>query len=279
MITITKNIYTRPWTGSYRKAMEAARVAGDTRPALSLQMKENRVILDLYEAGVWQKTALFYSFANILGAGWSFYNWKDASVYKITESGTNTFTNNQGFKSASSSYLNTNYPVNAMVGFATNFSVVSQVANSSTTNGSLSLYGVRGTYNASENRTLLFRPLTSGSLGSYYNYRGNSDPTTFSNNNQQGMYHQRRNGSAHSMFKAGTETTDTNSGVSTPDYTSPLTLLTYNGYNVNGGAGGITPGSYYTPANLAHFALFTALTDQEWSDYQTIWYTNHFSTL
>jgi hypothetical protein len=92
----------------YQAVLDYATTQGYTLPSAGQQVKQNKLLVDLKDAGVWSKLDSFAVFATDGNSNFALIDWKRLSQYTAVNSP--TFTTNQGFNgNGSSSYLNTNY--------------------------------------------------------------------------------------------------------------------------------------------------------------------------
>jgi hypothetical protein len=95
---------------SYTAILDRATALGYTLPSAGQQTKQAALITSLKSAGIWDLLDVLYVFATDGNNDFATLNWKDPLTYRITRSGTTTFTTNQGYVSnGSTGYLNTNW--------------------------------------------------------------------------------------------------------------------------------------------------------------------------
>ena len=94
---------------SYQAVLNYAISLGYTLPSESQQAKQNKLLVDLKSAGVWNKLDVFYCFANDGGDNFATLNWKSPSTRQITKVSTPNFITNQGYQGTGLSYLSTNF--------------------------------------------------------------------------------------------------------------------------------------------------------------------------
>jgi hypothetical protein len=102
----------------YQAVLDYATTQGYTLPSASQQAKQNKLLVDLKNAGVWSKLDTFAVFATDGSSDFALIDWKRLSQYTAVNSP--TFTSNQGFKGdGSSAYINSNYnPVTSAVNYS-----------------------------------------------------------------------------------------------------------------------------------------------------------------
>jgi len=94
---------------SYQAVLNYAVSLGYTLPSASQQAKQNKLLVDLKSAGVWNKLDVFYCFANDGGDNFATLNWKSPSTRQITKVSSPNFIVNQGYQGTGLSYLSTNF--------------------------------------------------------------------------------------------------------------------------------------------------------------------------
>jgi len=112
MIGIGLNIGNRVMGGfdaDYQAVLTHATSLGYALPSSSQQAKQNKLLVDLKSAGVWNKLDVFYCFANDGGDNFATLNWKSPSTRQITKVSTPNFITNQGYQGTGVSYLSTNF--------------------------------------------------------------------------------------------------------------------------------------------------------------------------
>ena len=94
----------------YQAVLNYATTQGYTLPSSGQQTLQNQLVVDLKDAGVWNKLDLFYVFAIDGDSDFASINWKDPNNFEITEVNSPTFTTNVGFTGdGSSAKLYTNF--------------------------------------------------------------------------------------------------------------------------------------------------------------------------
>jgi len=97
----------------YQAVLDRATTLGYTLPSDAQQAKQNQLVEDLKAAGIWSLLDVFYVFATDGNNNFATLNWKSPSSYKLTITGTVTFTTNQGFNSnGTNGYLATGWNPN-----------------------------------------------------------------------------------------------------------------------------------------------------------------------
>jgi hypothetical protein len=117
----------------------AITVGGATLPSTSQQIKQNKLVVDLKAAGIWQKLDTFGVFATDGNSTFARIDW--IRLVTMSEFNSPTFTTNSGFKgNGTSAYIDTGF--NSQVG-----------PNYTLNNASFGykLYAARTTTNAAEN--------------------------------------------------------------------------------------------------------------------------------
>jgi len=97
----------------YQAVLDYATTQGYTLPSAPQQIKQNDLVVDLKNAGVWSDLDLFYVFATDGDSDFASINWKDVNNFQCSQVNSPNFTTNVGFwGDGASSYLNTNYNLN-----------------------------------------------------------------------------------------------------------------------------------------------------------------------
>jgi len=92
----------------YAAILNYATTLGYNLPSGSQQVKQNQLVIDLKDGGIWSKLDSFAVFATDGSTDFALIDWKRLVQYTAVNSP--AFTTNQGFKgNGTSSYLNTNY--------------------------------------------------------------------------------------------------------------------------------------------------------------------------
>jgi hypothetical protein len=108
------------FTAEYVTLLSKATTLGYNLPSATNQTNQNKLIVDLKAAGVWDKLDVFYIFANTGSKEFALLNWKNPNSFNASAVGSMTW-NSSAFVGAASSYLNTNYnPTTNATNFAQN---------------------------------------------------------------------------------------------------------------------------------------------------------------
>jgi hypothetical protein len=92
----------------YVAVLDRAITLGYALPTFSQIIKQNQLVVDLKDAGVWDKLDTFAVFATDGSSDFALIDWKRLTQYTAVNSP--TFTINQGFKgNGTSSYIDTNF--------------------------------------------------------------------------------------------------------------------------------------------------------------------------
>jgi hypothetical protein len=92
----------------YKAILNYATTLGYTLPSVPQQVKQNKLVVDLKNAGIWSKLDTFGVFATDGSSNFALIDWKRLSL--LTAVNSPTFTTNQGFNgNGTSSYINSNY--------------------------------------------------------------------------------------------------------------------------------------------------------------------------
>lgn len=104
----------------YEAILDYATTQGYTLPSRTQQEKQNKLVVDLKDAGVWNKLDTFAVFATDGDSDFALIDWKRLTQYDAVNSP--TFTTNQGFSgNGTSSYIDTNYnPATSGVNYTLN---------------------------------------------------------------------------------------------------------------------------------------------------------------
>jgi hypothetical protein len=110
------------FTTEYQAVLERGVALGYTLPSLEQQVKQNDLIVNLKSAGIWNKTDVFYVFANDGGQEFATLNWMNPSAHQCTLVNSPSFTNNDGFLGdGATSFINTNFnPASSGVNYTLN---------------------------------------------------------------------------------------------------------------------------------------------------------------
>jgi hypothetical protein len=93
---------------SYQAVLNYATSLGYTLPGTTQRVKQNKLVVDLKAAGIWQKLDTFAVFATDGSSNFALIDWKKLSLYTSVNSP--TFTTNGGFTgNSTSSYIDTNF--------------------------------------------------------------------------------------------------------------------------------------------------------------------------
>lgn len=93
----------------YIAIINRATALGYTLPTAANQFNQNKLIVDLKAAGVWNKLDVFYMFANTGSKEFATLNWKNPSANQAAVVGAAMTWNSSGYVGGLLSYLNTNY--------------------------------------------------------------------------------------------------------------------------------------------------------------------------
>jgi hypothetical protein len=108
-------------TAEYQAILTKATSLGYTLPSEANQTNQNKLIVDLKAAGVWDKLDVFYIFANTGSKEFALLNWKNPNSFNASAVGVTLTWNSSGYVGGLLSYLNTNYnPTTNATNFAQN---------------------------------------------------------------------------------------------------------------------------------------------------------------
>jgi hypothetical protein len=112
----------RGFEAEYQAILARATTLGYTLPSAGQQAKQNALISTLKSAGIWNKTDVFYMFANDGSKEFATLNWINPSAHQCTLINSPTFTSNDGFTgNGTSSFINTNFnPASSGVNYTLN---------------------------------------------------------------------------------------------------------------------------------------------------------------
>jgi hypothetical protein len=104
----------------YQSILDYGTTQGYTLPSASQKIKQNQLLVDLKNAGIWSKLDTFSVFANDGDSDFALIDWKRLTDYTAINSP--TFTTNVGFQgNGTSSYINSNYnPATSGVNYVQN---------------------------------------------------------------------------------------------------------------------------------------------------------------
>lgn len=92
----------------YVAILNYATTQGYTKPSAAQQIKQNKLLVDLKDAGIWSKLDTFSVFATDGNSDFALIDWKRLTQYTAVNSP--TFTTNGGFTgNGTSSYIDTNF--------------------------------------------------------------------------------------------------------------------------------------------------------------------------
>jgi len=167
----------------YLNILSYARSQGFTLPSTQTQAAQNALIVELKQAGIWNKLDILYIFASDGDANFATLNWKNTSLYRAT--GYNSLVPNLGIYILSTDRVNTSFnPATPGINYkVTDASRYIYVNTNSTpggrldgsggvSNGNSMIYGstsqtinnVSATFNYSSLRSLLSIHITGSSL-------------------------------------------------------------------------------------------------------------------
>lgn len=246
----------------YQAVLDRATTLGYTLPSAGQQVKQNQLVVDLKAAGVWSLLDVFYVFATDGNNNFATLNWKAPLSYKITITGTVTFTADQGFNgNGTTGYLAT--------GFNPSTNGVNLVLNSSSIGAYIYNHVTENRYDAGVAPSFVgSSPLLylRGDDGfSSYTYAVNQAPSATGGNggNSVGFWMaQRKDASNVYMFKNGAQV-DTDADASTAVPNGQMYVLCLN----NGG----TP-NFFSTKKLSMFFMGASLNGLE-SAFYTAWNT------
>jgi len=104
----------------YQSVLTYATGLGYTLPSVGQRTKQNQLMLDLKEGGIWNKLDTFAVFATDGNSNFALIDWKRLTTYTAVNSP--TFTTNTGFQgNGTSSYISTNFnPATSGVNYTLN---------------------------------------------------------------------------------------------------------------------------------------------------------------
>jgi hypothetical protein len=93
---------------SYQAVLNYATTLGYTLPSSGQRVKQNKLVVDLKAAGIWNKLDTFGNLATDGSSNFALIDWKRLALYTAVNSP--TFTTNGGFQgNGTSSYIDTNF--------------------------------------------------------------------------------------------------------------------------------------------------------------------------
>jgi hypothetical protein len=102
------NIVGFAYDSTYQAVLDYATTQGYTLPSDEQKLLQNQLLIDLKDAGVWNKLDTFANFATDGSSNFALIDWKRVSL--LTAVNSPTFTTNEGFTgNGTSSYINTNF--------------------------------------------------------------------------------------------------------------------------------------------------------------------------
>jgi hypothetical protein len=202
---------------------------------------------------------------NILHTGskqFCLLNLKDVSNHKLVESGTVTFSEGNGCRSASSSYFEQPFTTDEYAGIQSNLTAINYVSESSTAfSGSKALHGFR----SDAARIFTTVPLNTSTLGQGYHFTAGA---TFPSTNHRGLYVLTRSGANLITYKDGSKTSIA-FAANVPAYNGfNRYILAYNNNN------GVTPAAAaFYPHYVAIDFLYDGFTDADELAFRTAFNT------
>ena len=255
----------KAYSTEYQAVLDRATTLGYTQPSTAQKKKQNTLIQDLKDAGIWDLLDVFYVFATDGSSDFATLNWKSPSANQATKVNSPTFTSNLGFTgNGTSSYLNTNWEpstqgVNYTVNEASCFTYLGlDLAVSSTVS--------YGSNIGTPTRTIT---QTTRVPGDTLNFLLNTGAfTSITNSNAIGFYHNKRTTStAVQLFKNGASVASQSQAASG---IPPLNIFLL-ARNNNGTAGN------FDANRMSVFGAGSSLDTKE-SDLYTAWNT-YFTSL
>jgi len=96
--------------GSYRDIIDQATSLGYALPSAYTQYVQNKMILDLKAAGIWNKLDVLYSMDNDASTvDFATLNWKDPTSFQLTLVNSPTWVPEHGIQTSGTAYLDTNF--------------------------------------------------------------------------------------------------------------------------------------------------------------------------
>lgn len=116
----TNEVWSASFDADYQSILDYATTQGYTLPSASQQSKQNKLLVDLKNAGIWSKLDTFAVFATDGDEDFALIDWKRLTQYTAVSSP--TFTVNGGFAGdGASSYIDTNFnPATSGVNYTLN---------------------------------------------------------------------------------------------------------------------------------------------------------------
>lgn len=187
-------------------------------------------------------------------------NIKDVSTYPWTESGTVTFSEGNGCRSASSSYFNQPFKTDEYSGIETNSTFIQYISESSTASSAAKVsHGFRT--HSTSSFFLANTPLSSATLTTPYHYNTGINA---SSTNHKGLYVITRNSGVFAFYKDGSKSTGGTAATIANISTNRL-ILAYNGATTSSG---VTPTAYY-PHYVAIDFIFDGFSDTDELNFRT----------
>lgn len=246
----------------YQAVLDRATALGYTLPSAGQQVKQNQLVVDLKAAGVWSLLDVLYVFTTDGNNDFATLNWKTPASYKISRSGTVTFTTNQGYVSnGTNGYLNTGWiPSTNGVNYTLNSSSLITYMQSHVTEAKYDL-GSAQNFVGGANRISFEGDNGFGSALGSVNQTGSA--LVANGANCVGLWHiQRKDAANNYIFKNGVQI-DTEADASNGVSNIAMYLLCLN----NGG----TP-NFYSTRRMGMFAAGASLNGLE-SAFYTAWNT------
>lgn len=188
-------------------------------------------------------------------------NIKSVGTFKFVESGTVSFSEGNGCKSASSSYFEQPFKSDQYAGIETDLTEINYISESSTTNLNDTVSG----FTPAGARFLLLRTKSGVANGAYCHY--DNPLTIFTSGNHKALYVRTYAGGNKVVYRDGVKTSTAVTPTAPTVSQSRIVL----GINTNAG-GGVTVSNHYT-LYVAIDALYDAFSDADESAFRTAFNT------
>lgn len=222
---------------------------GGTDFSSAVKLAQSNMITSLKSAGLWTRMKFGY-FLHCGDTTVGRRNIKSPSTFRSSITGTLTFSEGNGTKSAGDGYFNTGYAANQYAGIETDLTIACYISESSTANIAGAAYGTRtGTGGANFRMQLTPKVSTNGNRTHYEN-----GSASWANGNHKGRYVQTYNGGNTIVYKDGVSVASAAVTPTAPDIASKILICAR---NADGVGNSPTPVEFYTIYDAYIFAFDT----------------------
>ena len=248
------------YDSDYQAWLTAAQTAGYTLPTDNVKLAQSDFVKSLKVYSSMYAKLVTLRFMHSGSAQMATLNVINAATHVATISGTLGFSEGNGVKSSSSSYIRDTIVANQWASIETDLTVIQYISESNTTaSTTLVSHGFRVTAATANNFRLV--PLWNASTAVKGSY--NTATVGFPSTDHKGLYIHTLSPTSAISYKDGSKDTDANTPVA-PDIAQPRAILAQN----NNGGTGWSPTNFYT-IYVAIDAVGHLFTDQDAADFRT----------